>query len=57
MKNGSATSDAIEKAALELARLRKDFTDAIAFLPPYDQRQVDKVRSTVVCGIIMSWDD
>ncbi|KAI0705377.1 tubulin binding cofactor C-domain-containing protein [Earliella scabrosa] len=42
VKNGSATSDAIEKAALELARLRKDFTDAIAFLPAYDQRQVDK---------------
>ncbi|RPD61646.1 hypothetical protein L226DRAFT_485258 [Lentinus tigrinus ALCF2SS1-7] len=42
IKSGSATSDSIQKVAVELAKLRKEHTDAIAFLPGYDQRQVDK---------------
>ncbi len=43
MENGLGTTQVIEHMALELAKLRKDYTDAIAFLPAYDQRQFDKV--------------
>ncbi|KAI0698966.1 tubulin binding cofactor C-domain-containing protein [Cerioporus squamosus] len=42
LRTGSATTTTIEKVAAEIARLRKEFSDAIAFLPSYDQRQVDK---------------
>ena len=41
--HGIVGSDDIEKFAAELARLRKEYSDAIAYLPSYDQRQVDKV--------------
>ncbi|KAI0372531.1 hypothetical protein BV20DRAFT_1042647 [Pilatotrama ljubarskyi] len=41
MVNGFATSDTVEKLAVDVARLRKELTDAIAFLPGYDQRQCE----------------
>ncbi|KAI0356885.1 hypothetical protein OH77DRAFT_177458 [Trametes cingulata] len=41
LRNGSATSEAVEKLAVDVARLRKELTDAIAFLPGYDQRQCE----------------
>ncbi|RDX52636.1 TBCC-domain-containing protein [Lentinus brumalis] len=42
LRSGPATPEAIEKVAFEIAKLRKEFSDAITFLPSYDQRQVDK---------------
>lgn len=45
IKSGSAAPGSIEKVAAELAKLRKEYSGAIAFLPSYDQRQVDKVSS------------
>lgn len=42
LKDGTLTSDVIEIVAAELARLRKEYADAIAYLPSYDQRQIDK---------------
>ncbi|KAI0672294.1 tubulin binding cofactor C-domain-containing protein [Trametes maxima] len=41
LRNGSSTSEAVEMLAVDLAKLRKDLTDAIAFLPGYDQRQCE----------------
>ncbi|KAL7284727.1 hypothetical protein ACG7TL_002033 [Trametes sanguinea] len=41
LRNGSATSEAVEKIAAQQAKLRKELTDAIAFLPAYDQRQCE----------------
>ncbi|KAI0634284.1 tubulin binding cofactor C-domain-containing protein [Trametes polyzona] len=41
LKDGSATTEAVEKLALDVSKLRKDLTDAIAYLPSYDQRQCD----------------
>ncbi|EIW53351.1 uncharacterized protein TRAVEDRAFT_31546 [Trametes versicolor FP-101664 SS1] len=41
MRNGTATTDAIEKLAIDAAKLRKDLTDAISFIPGYDQRQCE----------------
>ncbi|KAH9903380.1 tubulin binding cofactor C-domain-containing protein [Cubamyces lactineus] len=41
LRNGSASFQAIDSVAAEVARIRKDLTDAIAFLPGYDQRQCD----------------
>ncbi|KAI8989114.1 tubulin binding cofactor C-domain-containing protein [Trametes punicea] len=44
LRGGPATSEAVEYLAAETAKLRKDVTDAIAFLPGYDQRQCESVR-------------
>ncbi|KAI0767397.1 tubulin binding cofactor C-domain-containing protein [Fomes fomentarius] len=51
MNNGSGTTQGIEHMALELAKLRKDYTDAIAFLPAYDQRQYDKQLKELEAGL------
>lgn len=50
MRNGTATTDAIEKLAIDAAKLRKDLTDAISFIPGYDQRQCENV-SRAICMI------
>ncbi|KAI0827359.1 tubulin binding cofactor C-domain-containing protein, partial [Trametes gibbosa] len=41
LRNSAATTDATEKLALDTAKLRKDLTDAIGYLPAYDQRQYE----------------
>ncbi|CDO77434.1 hypothetical protein BN946_scf184857.g41 [Trametes cinnabarina] len=41
LRTGSSTSEFVERLAAEQAKLRKELTDAIAFLPGYDQRQCE----------------
>ncbi|KAI0772881.1 tubulin binding cofactor C-domain-containing protein [Trametes elegans] len=41
LRNGTSTQGAVDKLAVDVAKLRKDLTDAIAFLPGYDQRQCE----------------
>ncbi|KAI0324571.1 hypothetical protein GY45DRAFT_1313595 [Cubamyces sp. BRFM 1775] len=41
LRGSSARSQGVESLAAEVAKIRKDLTDAIAFLPGYDQRQCD----------------
>ncbi|KAI9060089.1 hypothetical protein FKP32DRAFT_1595827 [Trametes sanguinea] len=41
LRDGPTTSETVEKLAAVQAKLRKDLTDAIAFLPGYDQRQCE----------------
>ncbi|CAL1709930.1 unnamed protein product [Somion occarium] len=38
---GPASLDALNELALEIAKLRKELTDATAYLPSYDQRQYE----------------
>jgi hypothetical protein len=37
--------DSVNYLALDVAKLRKDFIDAREYLPSYDQRQYENVRS------------
>ncbi|KAI0657513.1 tubulin binding cofactor C-domain-containing protein [Cubamyces menziesii] len=41
LRNGTASPQDVESVAAEVAKIRKDLTDAITFLPGYDQRQCD----------------
>ncbi|KAI0752737.1 tubulin binding cofactor C-domain-containing protein [Daedaleopsis nitida] len=47
LSSGSIPSQTVETIAVELARLRKEYADAISFLPSYDQRQVDKLLNDI----------
>ena len=42
---GTPSSDALNEITLEIAKLRKELTDAVAYLPTYDQRQYELVSS------------
>ena len=43
LKEGASTPDIIDRVTVELSKLRKDFTDAVPYLPSYDQRNLDIV--------------
>ena len=40
---GNPAPEAIDKVTVELSKLRKDFTDAVPYLPSYDRRNLDLV--------------
>ena len=43
LKEGGDAQNIIDRATVELSKLRKDFTDAVPYLPSYDQRNLDLV--------------
>ncbi|KAH9927911.1 tubulin binding cofactor C-domain-containing protein [Epithele typhae] len=51
LKDETPTQETIEKLASEISKLRRDLTDAISFLPAYDQRQYDLQLKKVEDGI------
>ncbi|KAH9854571.1 tubulin binding cofactor C-domain-containing protein [Lenzites betulinus] len=41
LRNSAVTVDAVEKIVVDAAKLRKELTDAIGYLPGYDRRQCE----------------
>nr|VWP02401.1 MDR efflux pump ABC3 [Ganoderma boninense] len=45
LKEGGDSTDIVDRVTVGLSKLRKDFTDAVPYLPSYDQRNLDLIKS------------
>ncbi|KAI1786924.1 tubulin binding cofactor C-domain-containing protein [Ganoderma leucocontextum] len=51
LKGGGTAPEVIDQATVELSKLRKNFTDAVPYLPSYDQRTLDLKIKSIESGL------